>query len=57
MYCEEDFEWDNCRKLAARDMDEANVRLLRGRAEEAFQRAASAQPRQEGTSADDRPDS
>ena len=42
-YCEEDFEWDMCRQVAARDMHEANVQLLRSRAEEAFLRTSSEQ--------------
>lgn len=41
-YCAEDFEWDICRKVAAKDMHEANVRLLRNKAEEAFQRSSTA---------------
>ncbi|BDA42871.1 Chaperonin-like RBCX protein 1, chloroplastic [Coccomyxa sp. Obi] len=43
-YCEEDFEWDICRQVAAKDMHEANVRLLRSRAEEAFLRSNTDTP-------------
>ena len=40
-YCAEDFEWDICRAVAAKEMHEANVRLLRSRAEETFLRASA----------------
>ncbi|CAL8467490.1 g7028 [Coccomyxa elongata] len=43
-YCKEDFEWDICRQVAAKDMHEANVRLLRSRAEEAFLRSSTDTP-------------
>lgn len=44
-YCAEDFEWDMCRQVAAKDMHEANVGLLRSRAEEAFLRSSSSPDR------------
>jgi hypothetical protein len=47
-YCQEDFEWDICRRVSGRDVHEANVRLMRGRAEEAFLRVSSEQGREEG---------
>lgn len=28
-YCREDFEWDQLRKVALRDMKDANVKLMR----------------------------
>lgn len=40
-YCAEDFEWEICRAVAAKEMEAANVRLLRSRAEEAFLRASA----------------
>ena len=43
-YCEEDFEWEICRQVAVKDMHEANVRLLRSRAEEAFLRSSTDTP-------------
>lgn len=43
-YCEEDFEWDICQQVAAKDMHEANVQLLRSRAEEAFLRSSTDTP-------------
>jgi hypothetical protein len=40
-YCAENFEWDICRAVAAKEMHEANVRLLRSRAEESFLRTSA----------------
>jgi len=51
-YCAEDFEWDVCRQVAAKDMHDANVRLLRSRAEEAFLRSSSSPDRPAGPAPD-----
>ena len=35
-YCQEDFEWDECQRLAVMGVKDANVRLLREYATERF---------------------
>lgn len=40
-YAAEDFEWDECKKLALREMGSANVRLLRQFAQQRFSASLS----------------
>ena len=42
-YCKEDFEWHMMQSLANKDMNNANVALLRSNAEKFFNRTSTAQ--------------
>ena len=44
-YCKDDFEWHMMQSLANKDMNDANVALLRSNAESSFKRTSSMQQR------------
>ena len=44
-YCKDDFEWHMMQSLANKDMNDANVALLRSNVESAFKRTSSMQQR------------
>lgn len=43
-YCAEDFEWDTLQRVATREMDDANQRLLQKHATESFSRSMGVSP-------------
>lgn len=43
-YCNEEFEWDTLKRLAAKDTKEANLRLLRNFAAKSLTKVASEEP-------------
>lgn len=45
-YCKEDFEWDSCKRIAAREMEKANKKMLQDHAEAAFAKAFLQQDQQ-----------
>ena len=45
-YCKEDFEWENTRRIALREIEKANKRLLQQHAETAFAQAFAQQSQQ-----------
>jgi hypothetical protein len=47
-YCTEDFEWDQCERLAKQGMDTANTALLRKFAAETLERRMQPDPDTEG---------
>ncbi len=47
-YCSEDFEWEQCRRVATEGIKDSNVRLLRQYATERFSSGLGLQARPEG---------
>lgn len=43
-YCQEDFEWEECKKIASREIQESNVRLLRQYADARIGKSTQAHP-------------
>lgn len=43
-YCSEDFEWDTLQRVAIREMEDANQRLLQKHATESFSRSMGVAP-------------
>jgi hypothetical protein len=50
-YCREGFEWDQLQRLAVRDTQDANLRLMRHAAAASLRAAAAAGPATAGSSA------
>ncbi|KAK9807233.1 hypothetical protein WJX73_000157 [Symbiochloris irregularis] len=48
-YCKEDFEWDNAKRVAVREMDKANQRILSQQAEASFLLSMESQDRNDKT--------
>lgn len=59
-YCKNDFEWDQCQKVAIRDLEDSNLRLMRKHMAEVYENsgpATSDAPQRDPDGEDGNPDS